>query len=138
MLFPSKTKYRKQRKGKIRGLVKGGQSLILGSVGLLSLNRGFLTAKQIETARIVLTRHVKRGGKVLIRIFPDKPLTKKPAEVRMGKGKGTVSTWVAVIKPGCILYEISGIDEKLAIEALHLAGNKLPLQTKIIRNLVEF
>lgn len=138
MLSPSKTKFRKQQKGRVRGNSKSGSCLSFGTVGLMSIGRGWLTARQIEAARIALTRHVKRGGKVWIRIFPDKPVTKKPAEVRMGKGKGAVEGYVAVIRPGRILYEMEGVSNDIARQAMELAGSKLPLKTKIILASQEF
>lgn len=132
MLSPAKTKYRKQQKGRMHGNAKGGTSLAFGTVGLLAAGRGWLTARQIEAARIALTRHVKRGGKVWIRVFPDKPITKKPAEVRMGKGKGGVEGWVAVVKPGRILYEMEGVSDEIAKRAMELASAKLPFDTKVV------
>jgi len=119
-------------KGKMRGMAKGGTELNFGQYGLQATECGKISAKQIEAARIAMTRHVKRGGKIWIRIFPDKPITKKPAEVRMGKGKGATEAWVAVIRPGRILYEMDGVDYGLAAEALRLAAHKLPIRTKII------
>lgn len=132
MLSPKKTKYRKRHKGRIRGLAKGGSDIHFGDFGLQALERGRLTARQIEAARIAMTRHVKRQGKIWIRIFPDKPITKKPAETRMGKGKGGVEAWVAVIKPGRVLYEMEGVPEELAREALRLASHKLPIKTRFL------
>lgn len=132
MLAPSRVKYRKTQKGRMRGSAKGGSFLAFGTVALVSKGRGWLSSKQIEAARIALTRHVKRGGKIWIRVFPDKPITKKPAEVRMGKGKGAVDSWVAVIKPGRIIYEIEGVDFVVAKRALELASSKLPFLSKII------
>ena len=132
MLSPARSKFRKQHKGRVRGSAKGGSVLTFGTVGLLCMGRGWLTARQIEAARIALTRHVKRGGKVWIRVFPDKPVTKKPAEVRMGKGKGAVEGYVAVVKPGRILYEMEGVTDAIAKRAMELAASKLPFQTKII------
>ncbi len=132
MLSPARVKYRKQQKGKMRGRAKGGAQLAFGSVGLLCASSGWMTARQIEAARVALTRHVKRGGKIWIRVFPDKPITKKPAEVRMGKGKGSPEGWVAVVKPGRVLYEIEGIDNAMARRAMELAASKLPFPTKII------
>jgi len=133
MLQPKKVKYRKQQKGKNRGKALRGSSVAFGDFGLKSLERGWLTDRQIEAARIAMTRHVKRGGKIWIRIFPDKPITKKPAETRMGKGKGSPDGWVAVIKPGRILYEIEGVEEDEAQEAFRLASHKLPLKTKFVK-----
>jgi large subunit ribosomal protein L16 len=132
MLSPKKVKFRKQQKGKMRGMARRGSSLNFGEYGLQAVDCGYISSKQIEAARIAMTRHVKRGGKIWIRIFPDKPVTKKPAEVRMGKGKGAPEGWVAVIKPGRILYEMSGVTKELALEALRLAMHKLPIKTKFI------
>lgn len=132
MLSPKKVKHRKVQKGKMRGIARRGSDLNFGEFGLQATDCGYITAKQIEAARIAMTRHVKRGGKIWIRIFPDKPFTKKPAEVRMGKGKGAPEGWEAVIKPGRILYEMSGVDKKMAKEALRLAAHKLPIKTRFI------
>jgi large subunit ribosomal protein L16 len=132
MLAPKKVKYRKQMKGRIRGIAWRGGSLRFGSVGLQSQEMCRITAPQIEAARIAMTRHVKRGGKIWIRIFPDKPITKKPTETRMGKGKGAPEGWVAVIKPGRVLYEMDGVRLDVMKEALRLAAQKLPVRTKII------
>ncbi len=132
MLSPKKVKYRKQQKGRIRGVASRGNQLSFGDYGLKALGKGKITAQQIEAARIAITRHAKRRGKVWIRIFPDKPVTSKPAETRMGSGKGAVDTWVAVVKPGRILYEMEGVDEEVAMEALRLASHKLPIPTKIV------
>jgi len=131
-LAPKKIKYRKHQKGRIKGVAQRGNKLNFGDYGLKALGRGRITAQQIEAARIAITRHVKRRGKIWIRIFPDKPVAKKPAETRMGKGKGGVEYWVAPVKPGRILYEMEGVDEKAAIEALRLAAYKLPIPTKIV------
>ena len=137
MLMPKKVKYRKQMRGRMRGAAMRGNKLSFGDFGLQALTPGWITARQIESARIAITRHVKRGGKVWIRIFPDKPITKKPAETRMGKGKGSPEYWVAIIRPGKILYELSGVPEEMAMEALKLAAYKLPFATKVIsRNTV--
>jgi large subunit ribosomal protein L16 len=133
MLSPNRTKYRKRHKGRIRGVAKGGTDVTFGDYGLQALDSGKLTARQIEAARIAMTRHVKRQGKIWIRIFPDKPITKKPAETRMGKGKGAVEAWVAVIKRGRVLYEMQGIPEDIAREALRLAAHKLPLKTRFLK-----
>ena len=133
MLSPKRTKYRKRHKGRIRGLAKGGSDIHFGDFGLQAVESGRLTARQIEAARIAMTRHVKRQGKIWIRIFPDKPITKKPAETRMGKGKGGVEAWVAVIKPGRVLYEMQGVPEELAREALRLASHKLPIKTRFLK-----
>ncbi|MGW8287678.1 MAG: 50S ribosomal protein L16 [Desulfobulbales bacterium] len=132
MLSPKKVKHRKQMKGRMRGAAYRGASLSFGDYALKAIECGYMTAQQIEAARIAINRTVKRGGKMWIRIFPDKPLTKKPAETRMGKGKGSPEQWVAVIRPGRILYELTGVDEELAVKALTLAGNKLPFATKVI------
>ena len=132
MLSPKKIKYRKQMKGRMRGTAYRGSSISFGDYALKATQCGYMTAQQIEAARIAITRTVKRGGKLWIRIFPDKPITKKPAETRMGKGKGSPESWVAPIKPGRILYELTGVDEPLAVKALTLAGNKLPFATKVI------
>ncbi len=132
MLMPAKVKYRKQQKGRMRGKAYRGCNLNFGDFALQSVECGRITARQIEAARIAVTRFVKRGGKVWIRIFPDKPVTKKPAETRMGKGKGNPEEWVAVIKPGRILYEMEGVSAAEAKEALTLAAHKLPLKTKFV------
>jgi len=132
MLSPKKVKYRKQQKGKMRGTAYRGSQLSFGEFGLQALECGRVSAKQIEAARIAMTRHVKRGGKMWIRIFPDKPISKKPAEVRMGKGKGAPEFWVAVVKPGRILYEMQGVPVELAKEALRLASHKLPIKTRFV------
>jgi large subunit ribosomal protein L16 len=132
MLSPKKVKHRKVFKGRSRGVAYRGSSISFGEYALKATVCGKMTAQQIEAARITINRTMKRGGKVWIRIFPDKPITKKAAETRMGKGKGSPESWVAVIKPGTILYEISGVNEEIAMEALKLAGNKLPFATKII------
>ena len=132
MLMPKKVKHRKIQKGKMRGEAYRGSKLNFGSYGIQAMECGFITARQIEAARIAMTRKVKRGGRIWIRIFPDKPLTKKPAETRMGKGKGSPEYWVAVVKPGRIMYEMEGVDEELAREALRLARRKLPIRTRFI------
>ena len=132
MLSPRKVRHRKVFKGKIRGTAQRGASISFGEYALKATSSGKMTAQQIEAARIAINRKIKRGGKVWIRVFPDKPVTKKPAETRMGKGKGSPEFWVAPIKPGRILYELSGVDEELAVRALTLAGNKLPFSTKVI------
>ncbi|KPK26729.1 MAG: 50S ribosomal protein L16 [Desulfobacterales bacterium SG8_35_2] len=132
MLSPKKVKYRKQMKGNMRGTAYRGATITFGEYALKAMECGRMTAQQIEAARITINRTVKRGGKMWIRVFPDKPLTKKPAETRMGKGKGSPEQWVAPIKPGRILYELTGVDEELAVKALTLAGNKLPFATKVI------
>jgi large subunit ribosomal protein L16 len=132
MLSPAKVKYRKTQKGRVRGPAKGGNEIDFGTVALLSTGSGWVTAKQLEASRVAATRHVKRGAKVYIRVFPDKPVTKKPAEVRMGKGKGAVEEWVACVQSGRILFEIGGAENDLASRALELAARKLPVSTKII------
>ncbi len=133
MLAPKRLKYRKQQKGRNRGNAKGGFEVSFGDFGLQAVERGRLTSRQIEAARIAMTRHVKRGGNIWIRIFPDKPVTSKPAEVRMGKGKGAQDHWEAVVKPGRVLYEIEGVSEELAREALRLAARKLPFATRFLK-----
>lgn len=132
MLMPKRVKYRKAHRGRRRGLATRGADISFGDFGLQALEPAWVTNRQIEASRIAMTRHIKRGGKVWIRIFPDKPITKKPAETRMGKGKGNPEGWVAVIKPGRIMFEIGGVTKKLAQEALGLAQDKLPLKTKFI------
>ena len=132
MLSPKKVKHRKVFKGRMRGAATKGASVAFGEFALKATVCGKMTAQQIEAARIAINRTVKRGGKLWIRVFPDKPITKKPAETRMGKGKGSPEQWVAVIRPGMVLYEIGGISEELAVKALSLAGNKLPFATKVI------
>ena len=132
MLSPKKVKYRKKQKGRMRGLARRGSELNFGEFGLQATECGTISNKQIEAARIAMTRHVKRGGKMWIRIFPDKPFTKKPAEVRMGKGKGAPEGWVAVIRPGRILYEMSGVSREMAKEALRLASHKLAVKTRFV------
>jgi large subunit ribosomal protein L16 len=132
MLSPKKIKFRKQQKGRMRGTSRRGCNLTFGEFGLQAVECGTLSSKQIEAARIAMTRHVKRGGKMWIRIFPDKPFTKKPAEVRMGKGKGSPEGWVAVIRPGRILYEMTGISREMAQEALRLAAHKLSVKTRFV------
>ncbi len=132
MLEPKKVKYRKRQKGRTRGAAYRGSSLTFGDFGLKALEPCRLTARQIEAARVALTRHIRRSGRVWIRIFPDKPITTKPAETRMGKGKGNPSGWVAVVKPGRILYEMEGVAEEVAREALRLASHKLPIATKLV------
>ncbi|HEX9830825.1 MAG TPA: 50S ribosomal protein L16 [Thermodesulfobacteriota bacterium] len=132
MLSPKKVKHRKVFKGRSTGVASRGSSIAFGDYALKATICGFMSAQQIEAARITINRTMKRGGKVWIRVFPDKPLTKKPAETRMGKGKGSPESWVAKVKPGTILYEITGVSEELAIKALTLAGNKLPFSTKVV------
>ena len=132
MLSPKKVKYRKQQKGKMRGTARRGSELNFGEYGLQAVDRGWLTARQIEAARIAMTRHVKRGARIWMRVFPDKPITKKPAEVRMGKGKGAPEGWVAVVRPGKILYEMEGVPREIAMESLRLAAHKLSVKTKFV------
>ena len=133
MLSPKKLKYRKKQKGRMKGKAfSKGSTLEFGDFGLQALECGFMTAQQIEAARVAITRHVKRGGKIWIRVFPDKPVTKKPAETRMGKGKGATEAWVAVVKPGRVLYEMEGVGESVAAEAFRLAGHKLPFSTRFV------
>ncbi len=132
MLMPKKVKHRRVMKGRMRGKATRGENLDFGEFGLKALESGWITDRQIEAARIAMTRHVKRGGKIWIRMFPDKPITKKPAETRMGSGKGAPDHWVAVVKPGRMMYEIQGVSEELAREALRLAAQKLPIKTKFV------
>lgn len=132
MLMPKRTKYRKAARGRRTGIAFRGAKVDFGQYGLKAVEPCWLTTRQIEAARVAMTRHIKRGGKIWIRIFPDKPVTKKPAETRMGKGKGAPEGWVAVVKPGRILFEIEGVTEELAREALRLAANKLPAKTKFV------
>ncbi len=136
MLQPNKTKFRKQQKGRNRGLATRGNKVSFGEYGLKAVGRGRLTARQIEAARRAMTRHIKRGGKIWIRIFPDKPISKKPLEVRQGKGKGNVEYWVAQIQPGRMLYEMEGVDEVIAREAFRLAASKLPIATTFVTRTV--
>jgi large subunit ribosomal protein L16 len=132
MLSPKKVKFRKQMKGRRRGMAWRGSSLTFGEYGLQATGNGWVNAKEIEAARIAMTRYVKRGGRIWIRLFPDKPITKKPAEVRMGKGKGAPEGWVAVVRPGRILYEMQGVPREQAMEAFRLAAHKLSIKTKFI------
>jgi len=132
MLMPKKVKYRKQQRGRRRGKAWRGSSLAFGSYGLKALEPAWITDRQIEAARVAITRFIKRGGKLWIRIFPDKPFTKKPAETRMGKGKGPPDHWVAVVKPGRVLFEMEGVDRATALEAMDLAAHKLPILTKFV------
>ena len=132
MLQPARTKYRKMQKGRMPGKAYRGSNLTYGEFGLMTLQPGWLTSRQIEAARIAMTRKIKRGGKVWINVFPDKPFTKKPAETRMGSGKGNPEGWVAVVKPGRVMFELSGVPEPLAREAMRLAGHKLPVKTKFV------
>ena len=132
MLAPKRVKYRKQQKGRMRGQATRGGTVAFGEYGLQTLEPGWISNRQIEAARVAMTRHVKRGGKVWIRIFPDKPLTKKPAETRMGKGKGSPETWVAVVKPGRVMFEMEGVTEEIARRAFELAAAKLPVKTRFV------
>jgi len=136
MLMPSKVRYRKQQRGRMRGKAQRGSTVSFGDYGLKAMEPAWITARQIEASRIAMTRFVKRGGKIWIRLFPDKPITKKPTEVRMGKGKGSPEAWVAVVRPGRILFEMEGVDEKTAREAMRLAAHKLPIRTKFVTRLV--
>lgn len=133
MLMPKRVKHRKVMRGRRKGNSKGGTAVTFGEYGLKSLDRGWITNRQIEAARVAMTRKMKRGGKVWINVFPDKPITKKPAETRMGKGKGNPEAWVAVVKPGRIMFEVSGVPEELAREAMRVAGHKLPVKTKFVQ-----
>ena len=133
MLQPARTKYRKQQKGRNTGVATRGNKVSFGEHGLKAITRGRLTARQLEAARRAMSRHIKRGGRIWIRVFPDKPITKKPAETRMGKGKGAPEGWVAVVKPARILFEMEGVDEKTAREAFRLAGHKLPIAYKFLQ-----
>ena len=133
MLLPKKMKYRKHQRGRRRGYAKGQTTVQFGEYGIKSLDAGWLTNRQIEAARIAMTRQIKRGGKVWINVFPDKPITKKPLETRMGSGKGNPEGWVAVVKPGKVMFELAGVPEDLAKDAMRLAGNKLPIKTKFVR-----
>ncbi len=136
MLQPKRTKFRKQMKGRNRGLATNGNKVNFGQYGLKATTRGRITARQIESARRAMTRHIKRGGKIWIRVFPDKPITKKPLEVRMGKGKGSVEYWVSQIQPGKVLYEMEGVSEDIAREAFRLAAAKLPVKTAFVTRTV--
>ncbi|OGT88905.1 MAG: 50S ribosomal protein L16 [Gammaproteobacteria bacterium RIFOXYA12_FULL_61_12] len=136
MLQPKRTKFRKMHKGRNRGLAQSGNKVSFGEFGLKATTRGRLTSRQIESARRTITRHVKRGGKLWIRVFPDKPISKKPLEVRMGKGKGNVEYWVALVQPGSVLYEIQGVSEEIAREAFKLAAAKLPVLTSFVKRQV--
>lgn len=133
MLMPKRVKYRKQQRGRMKGKASRGNEIYYGEYGLMALEPAWITDRQIEAARVALTRYMKRGGKVWIRIFPDKPFTKKPAETRMGSGKGNPEYWVAVVKPGRILFEVAGVPEEVAQEALRLASTKLPIKTKFVK-----
>jgi large subunit ribosomal protein L16 len=132
MLMPKKTKHRKQHRGRMRGTAKGGTLVTFGDYGLQALEPGWITNRQIESARVAITRHVRRGGKVWLNIFPDKPFTKKPAETRMGSGKGNPEGWVAVVKPGRVMFELSGVNEATAKEAMRLAAHKLPIKSRFV------
>ncbi len=133
MLMPKRVKWRKQHRGIMRGMAKGGTAVSFGDFGLQSMEPGWITSRQIEAARVAMTRHIKRGGKVWITIFPDKPVTQKPAETRMGSGKGNPEFWVSVVKPGRVMFELSGVDEALAREAMRRAANKLPVKCKFVK-----
>ncbi len=137
MLMPKKVKYRKQHRGHRRGKALRGATVSFGEFGLQALEPAWITARQIEAARVAMTRHVKRGGKIWIRVFPDKPVTKKPAEVRMGKGKGNPEFWVSVVRPGRIMYEIEGVSEAVARAAMRRAAAKLPIRTRVVKRVVE-
>ncbi|MDE0368959.1 MAG: 50S ribosomal protein L16 [bacterium] len=132
MLMPKRTKYRKVHRGRMKGYAKGGTAVSFGDYGIQALEPGQITARQIESARVAITRTVRRGGKVWINIFPDKPITAKPAETRMGSGKGNPEFWVAVVKPGRVMMELSGVDEQMAREAMRRAGHKLPIKTRFV------
>ena len=132
MLMPKKVKHRKQQRGRLSGMAKGGTTVTFGDFGVQAMEPGWITARQIEAARIAMTRHVKRGGKVWIRIFPDKPVTAKPAETRMGSGKGSPEHWVAVVKPGRVLFELAGVSEELARSAMERAIQKLPIKARFV------
>ena len=132
MLAPKKVKHRKQHRGRMRGKATGGTEVHFGDYGLLALEPGWITNRQIESARVAITRHIRRGGKVWINIFPDKPVTKKPAETRMGSGKGSPEGWVAVVKPGRVMFELAGVSEPLARDAIRLAAHKLPVKSKFV------
>ncbi len=132
MLAPKRVKYRKTFKGRTKGIARRGNTVAFGEFGLMTLSPGWITNRQIEAARVAMTRHMKRGGKVWIRIFPDKPITKKPAETRMGKGKGNPESWVAVVKPGRVMFEVEGVEEAVARRAMKLAAAKLPVRTRIV------
>src|SRR5699024_2212841 len=133
MLMPKRVKYRRQHRGRMKGRAKGGTSVAFGEYGLQALESSWITSRQIEASRIAMTRYIKRGGKVWIQMFPDKPYTAKPHEVRKGSGKGALEGWVAVVKPGKILFEIAGVEEEVAREALRLASHKLPIKTKFVK-----
>jgi large subunit ribosomal protein L16 len=132
MLAPKRVKYRKTFKGRTKGIARRGNTVAFGEYGLMTLSPGWISNRQIEAARVAMTRHMKRGGKVWIRIFPDKPITKKPAETRMGKGKGNPESWVAVVRPGRVMFEVEGVEEAVARRAMQLAAAKLPVRTRIV------
>jgi large subunit ribosomal protein L16 len=134
MLMPKRVKYRKKQRGKMKGNAQRGTSIAFGTFGLKAMEAGWITSRQIEATRIAITRHIKRGGKVWIRIFPDKPVTKKPAETRMGKGKGSPEYWVAVVRPGRIMFELEGVTLDIAKEAMRLAAHKMPIKTKFVHS----
>lgn len=133
MLIPKRVKYRKEQRGTLKGRAKGGTEVVFGDYGMQALEPAWITNRQIEAARIAMTRYMKRGGKVWIKIFPQKPITQKPLEVRMGSGKGNVEKWVAVVKPGKVLFEVAGVSEEVAREAIRLASHKLPIKTKFVK-----
>ncbi|MEX0827103.1 MAG: 50S ribosomal protein L16 [Acidimicrobiia bacterium] len=133
MLMPKRSKWRKEQRGHMRGAAKGGTQVYFGDYGLQALEPGWITSRQIESARVAMTRYIKRGGKVWINIFPHKPVTQKPAETRMGSGKGNPEFWVAVVRPGRVMFELAGVPEDLAREAMRLAGHKLPIRTKFVK-----
>lgn len=133
MLMPKKVKYRKQQRGRMKGVATRGNTVTHGDYGLQALEPGWITSRQIEAARIAMTRYIRRGGKVWIKIFPDKPVSKKPAETRMGSGKGAPEYWVAVVKPGRVMFEMGGVSEEIAREAMRLAGHKLPIKTQFVK-----
>ena len=133
MLLPKRVKYRKQMRGKMRGETKGGDYVAFGDFGLVAMEPAWIKSNQIEACRVTMSRYFRRGGKIYVRIFPDKPITKKPLEVRMGKGKGSVEYWVSVVKPGRILFEVANVTEEQAKEAFRLAGHKLPIKTKMVK-----
>ena len=133
MLMPRRVKYRKKQRGRMKGNANKGNAIAFGHYGMKAMGSAWITSRQIEAARVAMTRYIKRGGKVWIRIFPDKPVTAKPAETRMGSGKGSVDHWVAVVKPGRVLFEIAGVPEEAAKEAMRLAGHKLPVKTQFVR-----
>jgi large subunit ribosomal protein L16 len=137
MLMPGKVKFRKQQRGRRSGKANTGSTVAFGDFGLKTLEDGWITAREIEASRVAITRFVKRGGKIWVRLFPDKPITKKPAETRMGKGKGAPEAWVAVVKPGKVLFEMEGVDEKTAREAMRLAAHKLSVRTKFVARLAQ-